>query len=66
MTSLRRAHAFATDAAAAAGESLAGACSAQPDLTFVLHGLGPYVEAETDEQVHEAFLAVARSEIRTP
>ena len=66
VTSLRRAHAFATDVAAAAGESLAGACSAQPDLTFVLHGLGPYVEAGTDEQVHEAFLAVARSEIRTP
>jgi uncharacterized RDD family membrane protein YckC len=65
VTRLRQTHAAATEAAAAAGQTLAEACAPQPDLPHLLRGLAPYVAAQSDEQVHEAFLIVAREEAQT-
>jgi uncharacterized RDD family membrane protein YckC len=59
----RSAHAAAARAAAAAGQTLDEACAAQPDLAHLLRGLAPYLDAESDDQIHDAFLAVARSEL---
>ncbi|HET6476324.1 MAG TPA: RDD family protein [Thermoleophilia bacterium] len=52
----------AATAATAAGETLDDAFVAQPDLAHLLRELGPYFPARSDEEIHEAFLIVARSE----
>lgn len=62
VASFRAAHAAASEAAAAAGRTLDEACGPHPDLAHLLLALAPYLAAESDEQVHEAFLVVARAE----
>ena len=52
----------ATAAAVAAGRTLDEACAEQADLAHLLRELTPYASAETDEEIHAAFLAVARWE----
>jgi uncharacterized RDD family membrane protein YckC len=60
--SLRDARAAAAAAAGAAGQTLEEACALQPDLARLLGELTPYAAATTDEEIHAAFLAVARSD----
>jgi hypothetical protein len=62
VTALRESRAAATAAATAAGRTLDEACARQPDLAHLLGELAPYTEAATDEEIHAAFLAVARAE----
>jgi uncharacterized RDD family membrane protein YckC len=62
VASLRQARAAATAAAAAAGTTLDLACASRPDLAHLLGELTPYATATTDEEIHAAFLAVARAE----
>ena len=63
---LRTAHKDATAAAEAAGQTLDETCAAQPDLAHLLRDLAPYLAARGDEGIHEAFLAVARSDAPQP
>ncbi|NLE22927.1 MAG: hypothetical protein GX624_09130, partial [Actinobacteria bacterium] len=63
VAAFRSAHAAAVAAAAGSGRTLEEACAGQPDLLHVLQTLEPYLAAESDDQVHEAFLTVARSEL---
>jgi len=56
----------ATGAATAAGRTLDEACAGQADLAHLLRELAPYFEVRADEDVHEAFLVVARSEAAPP
>jgi hypothetical protein len=60
--SLRDARAAAAAAAGDAGQTLEEACASQPDLAHLLGELTPYAAASTDEEIHAAFLAVARSD----
>lgn len=62
VVALRQAHAVAQAAAAHAGLDLATACADQPDLVYLFHQLEPYFAAGSDEDVHEAYLRVARAE----
>jgi uncharacterized RDD family membrane protein YckC len=62
VAALRRARDAATAAAASAGLALDAACAAHPDLVHLLGELAPYVPAVTDEEIHDAFLTVARGE----
>jgi uncharacterized RDD family membrane protein YckC len=62
VASLRGARAAATAAAGAAGMTLDQACASRPDLAHLLGELQPYAAAESDEEIHAAFLAVARAE----
>ena len=62
VASLRDARAAAATAAGAAGRTLEEACASQPDLAHLLGELTPYATATTDEEIHAAFLAVARSD----
>ena len=64
VASFRQAHAAAETVAATAGRTLDEACALQPDLAHLLRELAPYLAAESDEQVHEAFLVVARAEAK--
>jgi uncharacterized RDD family membrane protein YckC len=52
----------ATAATSAAGTTLDAACAGQADLAHLLRELAPYFGVHADEEVHEAFLVVARSE----
>jgi hypothetical protein len=61
VASLREARAAATAAAGAAGMTLDLACASRPDLAHLLGELQPYAAAESDEDIHAAFLAVARA-----
>ena len=63
---LRIAQQDATAAAEAAGQTLDEACAAQPDLAHLLQDLAPYLVADGDDGIHEAFLAVARSDAPQP
>ena len=56
----------ATAAASAAGTTLDEACAGQADLAHLLRELAPYFGMRADEDVHEAFLVVARSEAAPP
>ena len=56
----------ATAAASAAGTTLDEACAGQADLAHLLRELAPYFGVRADEDVHEAFLVVARSEAAPP
>jgi uncharacterized RDD family membrane protein YckC len=62
---LREARDAATAIAMLGGVTLEDACSGQPDLAHLLRELAPYAAAHTDEDIHAAFLAVARTE-QTP
>jgi uncharacterized RDD family membrane protein YckC len=62
VVALREARDDASASTGAAGQSLEEACAAQPDLAHLLRELAPYFTADGDEGIHEAFLAVARSE----
>lgn len=57
---LQRMHANAEAAAASEGTNLAAAVAVQPDLAVIVRELSPYLEAHSDEAVHEAYLRVAR------
>ena len=63
---LGEAHDAATAAATAAGATLDEACAGQADLAHLLRELAPYFGVRADEDIHEAFLVVARSEGATP
>jgi hypothetical protein len=62
VSSLREAHAAAETAAGAAGVTLDAACASRPDLVHLLAELAPYASAASDEEIHAAFLVVARAE----
>ena len=62
VVALRRAHAAAQAAATRAGLDIATACADQPDLLYLFCQLEPYFAAGSDEDVHEAYLRVARAE----
>jgi uncharacterized RDD family membrane protein YckC len=62
VVALRTARDDASDSASAVGQTLEEVCAAQPDLAHLLRELAPYFTADGDEGIHEAFLAVARSE----
>ncbi len=62
VAALRAAWDAATAAAVAAGRTLDEVCAEQADLAHLLRELTPYASAETDEEIHAAFLAVARWE----
>ena len=62
VASLRAAWNAATAAALTEGRTLDEACAEQADLAHLLRELTPYASAETDEEIHAAFLAVARWE----
>jgi uncharacterized RDD family membrane protein YckC len=59
---LQHASTAATEEAAAAGTTLPQASVQRADLLNLCRELEPYFGAETDEQVQEAYLSVARSE----
>jgi uncharacterized RDD family membrane protein YckC len=62
VVALRTARDDASASAGASGQTLEEVCAAQPDLAHLLRELTPYFTADGDEGIHEAFLAVARSE----
>ena len=66
VAALRAAWDAATAAAVTAGRTLDEACAEQADLAHLLRELTPYASAETDEEIHAAFLAVARWEASAP
>lgn len=66
VAALRAAWDTATAAAGTAGRTLDEACAEQADLAHLLRELAPYARAETDEEMHAAFLAVARWEASAP
>ena len=59
---MQRAHAAAIAAASREGTTLAAVCADQPDLTYLFRELEPYFTAGSDEQVHDAYMSVARGE----
>jgi hypothetical protein len=59
---LQHAYAEATVAATVAGTSIQEQAADQPDLTYLFGELEPYFAAGSDEEVHEAYLRVARNE----
>jgi hypothetical protein len=59
---MQQAHAAAIAAASREGTTLAAVCADQPDLTYLFRELEPYFTAGTDEQVHDAYMSVARGE----
>ena len=59
---MQQAHAAAIAAATREGTTLAALCAAQPDLSYLFRELEPYFTAGSDEQVHDAYMSVARGE----
>ena len=59
---MQQAHAAAITAATREGTTLAAVCADQPDLTYLFRELEPYFTAGSDEQVHDAYMSVARGE----
>jgi uncharacterized RDD family membrane protein YckC len=59
---MQQAHAAAIAAATREGTTLPALCAHQPDLTYLFHELEPYFTAGSDEQVHDAYMSVARGE----
>ena len=57
--------AAAETGAASAGTTLQAACADQPDLVRVFREFGPYFDARSDDQIHDAYLRVARDETAT-
>jgi uncharacterized RDD family membrane protein YckC len=66
VAALRAAWDAASAAALTAGRSLDEALAEQADLAHLLRELTPYASAQTDEEIHAAFLAVARWEAPAP
>jgi len=60
VAALQEARSAADAAAARAGIALDDACADQPDLVHLFGELQPYFSSESDEQIHEAFLRIAR------
>ena len=59
---MQQAHAAALAAATREGTTLPAVCADQPDLTYLFRELEPYFTAGSDEQVHIAYMRVARGE----
>lgn len=59
---MQQAHAAAIAAASREGTTLTAVCADQPDLTYLFRELEPYFTAGSDEQVHDAYMSVARGE----
>ena len=59
---MQNAYAEATVAALRAGTSIQDVAAGQPDFTYLFGELEPYFAASSDDEVHEAYLRVARSE----
>ena len=59
---MQQAHAAAIAAALREGTTLAAACTDQPDLTYLFRELEPYFTAGSDDEVHDAYMRVARGE----
>jgi len=62
VTELGEAREAAAQAATAGGRTLDEACAGQADLAHLLRELTPYFGVRADEDIHAAFLVVARSE----
>jgi uncharacterized RDD family membrane protein YckC len=62
VVALQQAHSVAQQAAARDGVTLQDACAGRPDLVHLFGELEPYFTAGSDEDVHEAYLTVARRE----
>lgn len=60
VVALQRAHSVAQQAAARDGVTLQDACAGRPDLVHLFGELEPYFTAGSDDDVHEAYLTVAR------
>ncbi|MFA4966500.1 MAG: hypothetical protein WC709_12825, partial [Thermoleophilia bacterium] len=59
---MQQAHGAAGAAAARAGATLHDACQQHADLAVLFRELEPYFTAASDEQVHDAYLRVARAD----
>jgi len=59
---MQRAPAAAIAAATREGTTLPAVCADQPDVTYLFRELEPYFTAGSDEQVHDAYMCVARGE----
>ena len=59
---MQQAHAAAIAAAVREGTTLPAICADQPDLTYLFRELEPYFTAGSDDQVHDAYMSVARGE----
>jgi len=59
---MQQAHAAAITAASREGTTLPAVCADQPDLTYLFRELEPYFTAGSDDQVHDAYMSVARGE----
>ena len=57
--------AAAESAAVSSGTTLQEACTDQPDLARVFGTFGPYFSAWSDDEIHDAYLRVARAETVT-
>jgi uncharacterized RDD family membrane protein YckC len=62
VSDLKAARGALETAAAASGRTLAELTAAQPDVAHLLEELAPYFSTTSDEEVHAAFLTVARAE----
>ncbi len=59
---MQQAHAAAIAAATREGTTLQALGADQPDLTYLYRELEPYFTAGSDDQVHDAYMSVARGE----
>jgi uncharacterized RDD family membrane protein YckC len=59
---MQQAHAAAIAAASREGTTLQAVCADQPDLIYLFRELEPFFTAGSDEQVHDAYMRVARGE----
>jgi uncharacterized RDD family membrane protein YckC len=59
---MQQAPAAAIAAATREGTTLPAICADQPDLTYLFRELEPYFTAGSDDQVHDAYMSVARGE----
>ncbi|HTX70713.1 MAG TPA: RDD family protein [Thermoleophilia bacterium] len=66
VAALKEAHAGLERAAALTGQTVDQLTALQPDLVHLLAGLTPYFATSDDEEIHAAFLAVARAETNSP
>ena len=62
---MQQAHAAALAAASREGTTLPAVCADQPDLTYLFRELEPYFTAGSDDEVHGAYMRVARGETTT-
>ena len=59
---MQQAHAAAIAAATREGTTLQAVCADQPDLTYLFRELEPFFTAGSDDEVHDAYMRVARGE----